>query len=102
MDGGPVTEVNGDNIAAMAGWAQNPRAPIDQRLACSAQALDYYVVQAEKLDDLLVELVKKACQDNGYYERQFEAPAYRAAATQLAAALGVEVSFEHDDDCDSH
>lgn len=38
--------------AALAGWAENPNAPIDQRLAAAKQALDFYVDRADRLDTL--------------------------------------------------
>jgi hypothetical protein len=46
-----MTATHGD-AAALAGWAMNPNAPVDQRLAAGKQALDFYVDQADKLDEL--------------------------------------------------
>jgi hypothetical protein len=52
------------DAAALAGWAQNPNAPTDQRLAAAKQALDYYVDQADKLQELLDDWRRRAESDN--------------------------------------
>ena len=50
--------------AALAGWSENPRAPIEQRLAASKQALDFYVDGWGKLEDLLEAWRVRAESDN--------------------------------------
>lgn len=53
--------------AAMAGWSENPNAPIDQRLVAAKQALDYYVGQADALEEFhqyCEEMIRK---DEGCY-----------------------------------
>lgn len=44
------------NAAACAGWSMNPSAPIDQRLACSKQALDFYIDRVDKIHKLIDDL----------------------------------------------
>lgn len=42
-----------NDFAALAGWAMNPRAPIDQRLTAARNALEFYVAQQDQLQELL-------------------------------------------------
>lgn len=84
------------DAAALAGWAQNPNVPVDQRLAAAKQALDHYVGQADKLADLLAYLESKNPKDEdgiselGYYEAMYEGPAYGDAASRLRTILDGE------------
>lgn len=85
-----------DEAAAFAGWAQNPNAPTDQRLAAGAAALNYYVDQQDQLQELLEYLESRNPRDEdgtselGYYEAMYEGPAYGDAASRLRAILGGE------------
>jgi hypothetical protein len=50
--------------AALAGIGQNPHFPLEQRLAAANKALDYYVDQGGKLQDLLDDWRRRAESDN--------------------------------------
>jgi hypothetical protein len=68
--------------AAFAGWAQNPNAPVDQRLATAAQALNYYVDQQDKLRELL-----QYCEDAEGADTESGLMIYSDVARKLRAIL---------------
>jgi hypothetical protein len=83
--------------AALAGIGQNPHFSLEQRLAAANKALDYYVDQRSVvLQELLAYLESKNPRDEdgdstlGYYEAQYEGPAYADAATKLRRILDGE------------
>lgn len=43
--------IRAEDAPALAGWSQNPNAPIDQRLAASSQALDFYIELADRWEN---------------------------------------------------
>lgn len=55
---------SGSEAAALAGIASNPVAMPTQRLRAATQALDYYVDQADKLQNLLDDWRRRAESDN--------------------------------------
>lgn len=72
-----------NDSAALAGWAMNPNAPVDQRLACARQALNFYVNQQDQLYDLLA-----YCQGMSDGNESGDArEAYDDAAARLTAIL---------------
>lgn len=69
---------------------------VTERLAAAAQSLNEYVDLEDKLADLLKYLESKDPRDEdgdselGYYERQYQGPAYHDAATRLRKILDGE------------
>lgn len=86
----------GDEAAMLAGWAQNPAAPVGERLMAAKKSLDYYVGRSGNLREFLEYLESKDPRDEdgiselGYYESQYEGPSYRDAATKLRRILDGE------------
>lgn len=76
------------DAAALAGWAQNPRVPIDQRLAAAKQALNHYVAQTDQLQQLL-EYVESNDPGEGFKRTDAEL-AYNDVAQRLRAILDGE------------
>ena len=84
-------EQDAQNAARLAGWAQNPNVPIDQRLASAAQSLNYYVDQQDQIEALIEECEERAAKDEdgtynaGYYESLYACPVYDHIAKRLRA-----------------
>lgn len=77
-----------EDAPAFAGILMNENHPADQRLACGAQALNYYVDQADKLHELLAHLTTemgKTEQDD--YELMYALPVYQDVVNRLQHIL---------------
>jgi hypothetical protein len=84
------------DAAAFAGIVQNPNVSVSDRTAVLSQLLDLYVEQLQEMQDLLSYLESKNPADEdgdsmpGYYESQYEGPAYADAAAKLRRILDGE------------
>lgn len=78
-----------NDAAALAGWAQNPNAPVQQRLAAAKQALDFYVDQQDQLQQLLEHCESRTADPEGF-KLTSEEQAYGDVAKKLRAILGGE------------
>ena len=85
-----------NDVAALAGIAQNTAFSAADRLAAAKKSLDFYVAQADKLQELLEYLESRNPRDEdgtselGYYEAMYEGPAYGDAAAKLRDILDGE------------
>lgn len=77
-----------DEAPACAGWSMNPNAPIEQRLACGKQALDFYIEQADRLEALLDYLTNGMEETkNDDYELMYARPVYDDVINRLQNIL---------------